>query len=78
MFFQVEDSGKGIPPGDLEHLFDPFFTTKETGKGTGLGLTVCIGIVESYGGRIQVRSQPGEGSCFTVYFPVGDGDRERQ
>lgn len=71
VFVQVEDTGCGIPPGHLERLFEPFFTTKEAGKGTGLGLTVCFGIVESYGGRIQVQSEPGKGSVFTVFFPVG-------
>lgn len=71
VFVQVEDTGSGIPPGHLERLFEPFFTTKEPGKGTGLGLTVCFGIVESYGGKIQVQSEPGKGSIFTVFFPVG-------
>lgn len=71
VFVQVEDTGVGIPSQDLERLFEPFFTTKEPGKGTGLGLTVCFGIVESYGGKIQVQSEPGKGSIFTVFFPVG-------
>jgi len=74
VFVQVEDTGSGIPPGDMERLFEPFFTTKEPGKGTGLGLTVCFGIVESYGGKIQVQSEPGKGSIFTVFFPVGRQD----
>lgn len=71
VFVQVEDTGSGIPSEDLERLFEPFFTTKEPGKGTGLGLTVCFGIVESYGGKIHVQSEPGKGSIFTVFFPVG-------
>jgi signal transduction histidine kinase len=71
VFVAVHDTGPGIPPDDLSQLFDPFFTTKEPGKGTGLGLTVVLGIVESYGGRIQVRSTPGQGSSFTVFLPVG-------
>lgn len=71
VFVQVEDNGSGIPSADIERLFEPFFTTKEPGKGTGLGLTVCFGIVESYGGKIQVQSEPGKGSIFTVFFPVG-------
>jgi hypothetical protein len=70
-FVRVEDEGPGIAPEDFDRLFEPFFTTKDPGKGTGLGLTVCLGIVESYGGRIQVTSQPGQGSCFTVFFPAG-------
>ncbi len=76
VFLQVEDTGPGIPAVELPELFEPFFTTKDPGKGTGLGLTVCLGIVESYGGRIQVRSEPGKGSCFTVYFPVGAPEGE--
>ncbi len=75
VFLEVEDTGPGIHQEDIAHLFEPFFTTKDPGKGTGLGLAVCLGIVESYGGRIQVRTQPREGSRFTVYFPVGDSGR---
>lgn len=66
----VRDTGKGIPADDLGKIFEPFFTTKEVGKGTGLGLWVSYGIVKNFGGDIQVSSQPGKGSTFTVMFPL--------
>ena len=66
----VEDSGSGIAPDVLPKIFDPFFTTKEVGKGTGLGLSITYKIVEQHGGHIDVRSEPGVGSTFTVTLPV--------
>jgi two-component system, NtrC family, sensor kinase len=68
----VTDQGVGIDAGDLEHIFEPFFTTKAQGEGTGLGLSVCHGIVKEHGGWIAVKSAPGAGSTFSVYFPQGD------
>ncbi|MBI4257216.1 hypothetical protein HY626_04135 [Candidatus Uhrbacteria bacterium] len=65
----VKDDGKGIPKEHLTKIFDPFFTTKEVGKGTGLGLSISFGIIEKHGGKIEVTSQPGEGSTFTVSLP---------
>jgi two-component system NtrC family sensor kinase len=67
----VKDTGCGIPDEHLEKVFDPFFTTKEPGKGTGLGLAVCLGLVESMGGEINLKSEPDEGTTITVRFPVG-------
>ena len=65
---RFRDDGIGIPPADLRNLFIPFFTTKE--KGTGLGLPISQRIIENHGGTIEVRSQPGSGSTFTVLLPV--------
>ena len=67
---QVEDSGSGIPEEHLEKVFDPFFTTKEPGKGTGLGLAVCLGLVESMGGSIDIQSQDGLGTTVIVTIPM--------
>jgi two-component system sensor histidine kinase HydH len=64
----VADRGPGISPERLEHLFVPFFTTKP--RGTGLGLAISQRLVQSMGGRIEVASQPGVGSVFTVLLPV--------
>lgn len=66
----VEDNGEGIAPGDLPRIFDPFFTTKSVGEGTGLGLSVSYGIVRDHGGAIQVSSERGRGTRFTVELPL--------
>jgi signal transduction histidine kinase len=68
---QIKDTGVGIPPGLLEHVFEPFFTTKESG--TGLGLAITHGIIVQNGGRIEVASQPGQGTTFTITLPINDG-----
>jgi two-component system NtrC family sensor kinase len=66
----VQDTGCGIAPENMEKLFTPFFTTKEKGKGVGLGLAVSYGIVERHGGRIEVESELGKGSTFTIRLPA--------
>jgi len=65
-----EDNGCGIPEEDMEHIFEPFFTTKSAMLGTGLGLSISKGIIESFGGNIDVKSKIGEGSSFTITFPI--------
>ena len=72
----VKDNGSGISPDRLEKIFDPFYTTKEKGKGTGMGLAVVQGIVNSYHGTIAVESEPDEGSTFYVYLPKSDEAEE--
>lgn len=67
---EVTDNGKGIAPDALAKIFDPFYTTKEIGKGTGLGLSIAYKIVAQHGGRIDVKSQPGMGTSFTVILPL--------
>jgi signal transduction histidine kinase len=67
---EVTDNGHGIKAEDLPRIFDPFFTTKDVGKGTGLGLTIAYKIVAQHGGRIDVRTEPGVGSTFTVVLPL--------
>ncbi|PYK29354.1 MAG: hypothetical protein DME57_10590 [Verrucomicrobia bacterium] len=67
---QVKDTGAGIAPENMTKIFDPFFTTKDVGKGTGLGLAVCYGILSDHGGRLDVRSSVGAGTTFTITLPV--------
>jgi signal transduction histidine kinase len=66
----IRDSGAGIPPEQLPRIFDPGFTSKGVGVGTGLGLSICYQIVQDHGGRIEVESELGHGSTFTVVLPV--------
>ncbi len=67
---EVSDTGIGIPDENLTKIFDPFFTTKEIGRGTGLGLAVCYGIVTEHGGRLDVQSAVGVGTTFTISLPA--------
>lgn len=65
----LSDTGSGIEPENLPHIFDPFFTTKPVGQGTGLGLSQVYGIIQQHGGSIDVQSQVGQGTSFTIYLP---------
>lgn len=66
----IEDNGAGIPAENLQRIFDPFFTTKPVGQGTGLGLSLSYGIVQKHGGKLEVRSEPGKGTCFRITLPI--------
>ncbi len=70
----VTDTGSGIPAANLSRIFDPFFTTKAVGKGAGLGLSICYGIINKLGGRIEVASTVDVGTTFSVYIPAAEGD----
>ena len=70
---EVRDDGSGIPPEILPHIFEPFLTTKETGKSVGLGLAVSQNIIEGHRGRVDVHSEVGKGTTFTVTLPVEGG-----
>ncbi|MDA8138558.1 MAG: ATP-binding protein [Desulfobacteraceae bacterium] len=66
----ISDTGCGIPPQNIPKIFDPFFTTKEVGKGTGLGMNIAYNIVKKHHGAIEVQSEVGKGTTFTVRLPV--------
>lgn len=70
----ISDDGKGIPEEAKANIFDPFFTTKDVGEGTGMGLAIAYRILEQHNADIQVVSAPGEGTTFTLRFPVQEGD----
>jgi nitrogen-specific signal transduction histidine kinase/CheY-like chemotaxis protein len=70
IFVEVADNGSGLKDEDLNRVFDPFFTTRETGQGTGLGLSVCYGIVREHGGHITARNAATGGAVFTIELPV--------
>ena len=67
---RVRDTGVGIEPENLRHIFQPFFTTKSAKKGTGLGLPVSYGIIKKHGGDIEVQSERGKGSTFSIFLPI--------
>ncbi|WP_240455523.1 ATP-binding protein [Halomonas faecis] len=69
-WFEIEDTGHGIPAEHRERLFEPFFTTKPVGEGTGLGLALSWSIVQKHGGHIDVSSDPDQGSRFRVWLPI--------
>ena len=70
IMIEITDNGPGISKENINKIFDPFFTTKEVGKGTGLGLSIVYSIIEKLGGRIMAASEIGQGTTFTIYFPV--------
>ena len=65
----IADSGSGIPADVLPHIFEPWVTTKPAGRGTGLGLSITRDTIASHGGTIEVRSEPGSGTVFTILVP---------
>ena len=69
-WIEVEDTGCGMPPEVQKRIFEPFFTTKPVGKGTGLGLSLSFSIINKHQGVIDLRSEPGKGTCFHVWVPV--------
>ena len=69
---EISDNGMGIDEADLKKIFDPFFTTKPAGKGTGLGLAVCYGIITAHGGRIEALNNSGGGTTFLISFPANE------
>lgn len=71
----VSDNGVGISPENLKRVFTPFFTTKPAGQGTGLGLSVCYGIVDGMGGRMEVESEKGVGTTFIIHLPASKKDQ---
>ena len=73
----ISDTGSGIPPDVIGSIFEPYYTTKEPGEGTGMGLALVHGIVESYGGRIEVKTEVGKGSVFSIYLPVTGKDEHQ-
>jgi len=68
----VIDNGCGIPAEYIDQIFDPFFSTKKEGVGTGLGLSVSYNIIKKNGGRVEVKSRPGEGTCFSIFLPLAE------
>ena len=77
LVLQVKDNGRGMHTEAMRRAADPFFTTKKVGEGTGMGLSVVHGIMESHEGMISAESTPGKGTTFRLYFPVIDETAEQ-
>jgi PAS domain S-box-containing protein len=75
---RVSDTGVGIAPENMNLIFEPYFTTKDIGEGTGMGLSMVHGVVESYGGKITVETQLGKGTKFTIYLPITEKSSARE
>ena len=76
--FDIRDNGPGIEPETLGRIFEPFFTTKEAGQGTGLGLSVVYSIIKRHGGTIEVKSEVGAGTIFTILLPVAEPESKQE
>lgn len=76
--FQIKDNGEGMTKEKIDQIFDPFFTTKNIGSGTGLGLSMALGVAEDHGGAIEVESQAGEGSTFSLWIPITSSKNKHQ
>lgn len=74
VWLEIADTGSGIPKAIQTRIFDPFFTTKPIGSGTGLGLSLSYGIIQKHGGRIDVRSDEGQGTVFRIELPIERSD----
>jgi signal transduction histidine kinase len=72
MRLRISDTGEGIPAALLPKIFEPFFTTKPVGEGTGLGLAAVHGIVSNHGGTVEVASECGVGTTFSIFLPLAD------
>jgi signal transduction histidine kinase len=72
VYVRIADTGAGIPPEIMSRIFDPFYTTKKQGVGTGLGLSISHGIIEKHGGTIDVASEVGKGTAFTIFLPLAN------
>ncbi|MBW1936701.1 MAG: histidine kinase, partial [Deltaproteobacteria bacterium] len=71
----VKDNGVGISPENLDRVFEPFFSTKPVGRGTGLGLSLCYGIIEAHKGRIEINSYQGQGTEVRILLPARDSGK---
>ena len=75
---RIHDTGSGIKPEDKDRIFEPFYTTKPEVKGIGLGLSVSFGIIKKHGGEINVDSEPGKGTAFSIVLPIERGQHAEQ